>query len=102
MGVAFHDTVYGRNFFQNQIPELTKNLGRIAGALERKETVRIMHCTTDLLVDGDIQFQKGEVYFFVPTNDSRCFATFKMDAGSEGRCWMADMEKYFEEKGYEA
>jgi len=32
--MKFHETGYGRRFFEKQIPDLLKTLGRIADALE--------------------------------------------------------------------
>lgn len=32
--LAFHETVYGKRFFDKQLPELIKTLNRIADALE--------------------------------------------------------------------
>ena len=33
--IQFHETGYGRKFFNHEIPELNKNLNRIADALEK-------------------------------------------------------------------
>ena len=33
---AFHETVYGKRFFDSQLPELIKTLKRIADALEKQ------------------------------------------------------------------
>lgn len=35
--VQFHETGYGRKFFEVQLPKLINNLGRIADAMEKKE-----------------------------------------------------------------
>lgn len=35
--IKFHDTVYGRRFFDGQLPELIRNLGRIADCMEREQ-----------------------------------------------------------------
>ena len=34
---AFHETAYGKRFFDSQLPKLIKELGRIADALEKLE-----------------------------------------------------------------
>ena len=36
---AFHETVYGKRFFDKQLPELIKTLTRIADVLEALEEV---------------------------------------------------------------
>jgi hypothetical protein len=33
---AFHETIYGKRFFDSQLPKLIKELGRIADALEKQ------------------------------------------------------------------
>lgn len=33
---AFHETMYGKRFFDSQLPKLIKELGRIADALEKQ------------------------------------------------------------------
>lgn len=35
----FHETIYGRRFFDSQLPELIRNLGRIADAMEKQQKV---------------------------------------------------------------
>lgn len=44
MGLQLHETVYGKNFFEYQLPSLIKALNRIADALEAQnntaETVK--------------------------------------------------------------
>ncbi len=35
MGLSFHETVRGRNFFEGQLPQLIKSLTRIADNLEK-------------------------------------------------------------------
>lgn len=35
----FHETGYGQAFFNRQLPELIKNMGRIADALEKSNEV---------------------------------------------------------------
>jgi hypothetical protein len=35
-GIPFHSTGYGRRFFDAQLPELIKNLGRIASEMAKK------------------------------------------------------------------
>lgn len=37
--MQFHETVYGHRFFDGQLPSLIKNLGRIADALEAKDSI---------------------------------------------------------------
>ena len=34
-GISFHDTVMGRRFFEHTVPELVRQLARIADLLER-------------------------------------------------------------------
>lgn len=33
----FHETKYGANFFSNQLPQLIRNIGRLADALEKRQ-----------------------------------------------------------------
>ncbi len=34
MGIQFQDTVYGKRFFEHQLPELIKAINRLTAALE--------------------------------------------------------------------
>ena len=34
MGLQFHETVYGKRFFEYQLPNLTEAINRLAGAVE--------------------------------------------------------------------
>jgi len=36
MGPQFHETGYGRTFFQSQLPNLIKALNRLAEAIEKR------------------------------------------------------------------
>ena len=36
MGPQFHETGYGRTFFQSQLPNLIKALNRLADAMEKQ------------------------------------------------------------------
>lgn len=41
MGIQFHETGYGKRFFEHQLPELIKAINRLADAIEennKKET----------------------------------------------------------------
>ena len=37
MGMQFHETVYGKRFFEQQLPALTKALNRVADVYEKKQ-----------------------------------------------------------------
>ena len=37
MGMQFHETVYGKRFFEQQLPALTKALNRVADVCEKKQ-----------------------------------------------------------------
>lgn len=37
---AFHETTYGKRFFDSQLPKLIKELGRIADALEKQNQIK--------------------------------------------------------------
>lgn len=37
---AFHETTYGKRFFDSQLPKLIKEFGRIADALEKKNEIK--------------------------------------------------------------
>lgn len=47
----FHETGYGKRFFDSQLPALIKNLGRIADALEQ---VTVVNHNQDQLVKDNI------------------------------------------------
>ena len=36
--IKFHETMYGKRFFESQLPKLIKELERIADALEKQNT----------------------------------------------------------------
>lgn len=40
MGPQFHETGYGRTFFQSQLPNLIKALNRLAGAMEKQNELK--------------------------------------------------------------
>lgn len=37
MGLQLHETVYGKNFFEHQLPSLIKAINRVADALENQQ-----------------------------------------------------------------
>ena len=37
MGLQLHETVYGKNFFEYQLPSLIKAINRVADALENQQ-----------------------------------------------------------------
>lgn len=37
---AFHETTYGKRFFDSQLPKLIKSLERIADALEKQNQIK--------------------------------------------------------------
>lgn len=38
--VQFHETTYGKRFFDSQLPKLIKSLERIADALEKQNQIK--------------------------------------------------------------
>ena len=40
MGLQFHETGYGRTFFQSQLPNLIKALNRLADAMEKQNELK--------------------------------------------------------------
>lgn len=40
MGPQFHETGYGRTFFQSQLPNLIKALNRLADAMEKQNELK--------------------------------------------------------------
>ena len=36
MGLQLHETVYGKNFFEHQLPSLIKAINRLADAVEKQ------------------------------------------------------------------
>ena len=40
MGPQFHETGYGRTFFQSQLPNLTKAINRLADAMEKQNELK--------------------------------------------------------------
>ena len=40
MGLQFHETGYGRTFFQSQLPNLIKVLNRLADAMEKQNELK--------------------------------------------------------------
>lgn len=39
MGLQFHETMYGKNFFEHQLPRLTKAIEKLADQNNKQETV---------------------------------------------------------------
>lgn len=39
MGLQFHETVYGKNFFEGQLPELIESISKTADALKRVNNI---------------------------------------------------------------
>lgn len=50
-GPEFHQTGYGRRFFESQLPDLIKGLNRVADSLESKEP-------EDLWLNDEVQFAR--------------------------------------------
>lgn len=40
MGPQFHETMYGKRFFEKQLPELTKAINRLADAKEKENDAK--------------------------------------------------------------
>ena len=40
MGPQFHETGYGRTFFQSQLPNLIKAINRLADAMEKENELK--------------------------------------------------------------
>ena len=40
MGPQFHETGYGRSFFQSQLPNLIKAINRLADAMEKQNELK--------------------------------------------------------------
>ena len=40
MGTQFHETGYGRTFFQSQLPNLIKAINRLADAMEKQNELK--------------------------------------------------------------
>ena len=40
MGPQFHETGYGRTFFQSQLPNLVKAINRLADAMEKQNELK--------------------------------------------------------------
>jgi Sec-independent protein translocase protein TatA len=38
--VNFHQTGYGRTFFKHQLPQLTKNIGKLADEMKRSNDLK--------------------------------------------------------------
>lgn len=84
MGFQFHETVYGRNFFNHQLPKLTVALERIANALEKQERiVQIARCMDNIAIDGEIIFQKGDTCILVLNNQGTGYTAYKLAEGGQ-------------------
>ena len=51
MPQQLHNTLYGREFFERQLPDLIKELKRIADALEKLEDTRSFPLPVDMTSD---------------------------------------------------
>ena len=40
MGPQFFETIYGKRFFESQLPELIKSINRLADALEEQNEIK--------------------------------------------------------------
>ena len=82
MGLQFHETVYGKNFFNHQLPQLSKALTRIAIALEKQErTLQFAHCMENIAIDGKIVFQKGDTCILALNNQGTGYTAYKLEEG---------------------
>lgn len=82
MGLQFHETVYGKNFFNHQLPQLSKALTRIAIALEKQErTLQFAHCMENIAIDGKIVFQKGDTCILALNNQGTGYTAYKLAEG---------------------
>lgn len=82
MGLQFHETVYGKNFFNHQLPQLSKALTRIAIALEKQErTLQLAHCMENTAIDGKIVFQKGDTCILALNNQGTGYTAYKLAEG---------------------
>lgn len=78
MGLQFHETVCGRDFFNHQLPQLTEALNRIANVLEKKErTVQVAQC----MDDGEIVFQEGDECILFLNRQGIGYTAYKVDEG---------------------
>jgi DNA-directed RNA polymerase alpha subunit len=88
--IQFHETGYGRKFFNHEIPELNKNLNRIADALEKlameKEKVEIENEFDNISFLKSIKIDKVfsiRVYNSLTTSRNPKYNLFELVQSSE-------------------
>jgi len=88
--IQFHETGYGRKFFNHEIPELNKNLNRIADALEKlameKEKVEIENDFDNISFLKSIKIDKVfsiRVYNSLTTSRNPKYNLFELVQSSE-------------------
>ena len=68
MGLQFHETVYGKNFFEGQLPRLTKAIEKLAESKNTTETIPVIPFpladeeTCRRLLDVMNDFEKAEAF----------------------------------------
>lgn len=74
----FHETGYGRDFFQYQLPELIKQLTRVANSLERFENQAETSATTHHVFSARVEMTDEGRHKLILTNSdgSVKFMTF--------------------------
>lgn len=98
MGLQFHETCYGKDFFEFQLPNLIETLNRVAEALEEKKPIiELARCVDDGIFDGKLLFQKGRMYILVPANDGY-YDVFDRETGEKVMCTRMDLEGHFDLK----
>lgn len=82
MGLQFHETVYGRDFFNHQLPQLTEALNRIANVLEKEErTVQVVRCMENIAINGEIVFQEGDACILFLNRQGTGYTAYNLEEG---------------------
>ena len=96
MGFQLHETVYGKNFVGNQLPELIRAIERVADAIEnRNDGLCIRTCRSDYCV-GDRQVLRREMKYIVKPEGNDTYTVYAVEDGEKILCQKSEIEKYLE------
>ena len=95
MGMQFHETGYGKRFFEAQLPQLTKALNRLAAAIE--EANAKPNNTDYTLV---FKYVKGKMVYFSGTNSTGVHQFTEDEAKAVKFHDLDEAMKYHVKEGY--
>ena len=89
----FADSVYARDFFQGQIPQIIRSLKSIADSQEKLIELQMQNTTVDKPIEKSTVATKGTIYVCYEENSAALYA----DAGNINHMFVTTDEKQMRE-----